>query len=659
MSKLVDDILIVGDIIEQLLERVKAVFKRCEEHEITLSNKKYQVGSEVKFAGYVVSDRGTRPDPDKAAAINQFPIPENLTDLRSFLGLANQFSDFSPDLKHAMELMKGLLKKQNAFVWNESHTVSMDAVKAIITGPQCLFHFDPKLPTTLLTDASRTGLGYVLIQTQEVPSSKPIHKLITCGSGFLSEAEGNYAVVELELLAIVWAVKNCRLYLAGAKFEIITDHQPLISIMNGRNLDAIQNARIHHLMSKLLGYSFKVSWTAGKMQYIAGALSRFPVFEAEESPDILVCALLENTKGSQNRSSSILDPALQRLISHAEADPVYQKIREAVKKHKAPQKLPTSHPAQAFQSQWDALCIVPELPNLVLHHGRIIVPEAAKKEVMQTLHVQHTGETKTLANASQLYFWKGMTKDLKLMVASCSVCVPYQPSQRLEPQVQTTASRPWEAMSVDLGYLNGTHYLVLMDRYSGWPLVQPLKKLDTRAVTSTLEDWFYDYGKPVIPQSDGGPQFRNDFTKWCEDKNIAHQLLLAYHHKSNGHAEVTVRKMKSLLAKTKDYKAFKHALREWRNTPRFDRLSPSQWLAGQCQRTEIVAAPEAYRRIIDSEIQEHEARRGQRQEQVKAQVDQASHILEPMLPGEAVLVQDPKMCRWTIEATVAQWRSVL
>ena len=149
MSKLVDDILIVGDIIEQLLERVKAVFKRCDEHEITLSNKKYQVGSEVKFAGYVVSDRGTRPDPDKAAAINQFPIPENLTDLRSFLGLANQFSDFSPDLKHAMELMKGLLKKQNAFVWNESHTVSMDAVKAIITGPQCLFHFDPKLPTTL------------------------------------------------------------------------------------------------------------------------------------------------------------------------------------------------------------------------------------------------------------------------------------------------------------------------------------------------------------------------------------------------------------------------------------------------------------------------------------------------------------------------------
>ena len=64
---------------------------------------------------YLVSDKGSKPDPEKVAAISQFTIPENLTDLRSFLGLANQFSDFSPDLRHAMEPMKGLLKKKNAF----------------------------------------------------------------------------------------------------------------------------------------------------------------------------------------------------------------------------------------------------------------------------------------------------------------------------------------------------------------------------------------------------------------------------------------------------------------------------------------------------------------------------------------------------------------
>ena len=149
------------------------------------------------------------------------------------------------------------------------------------------------MKSTLLTDASQIGLGYILIQTEDTNSSKPVHKLITCGSRFLSEAESNYAVVELELLAIQWAVQNCQLYLAGADFEIITDHQPLIGIMNGSNLDAIQNAWIHRLMSKLVEYRFKVSWTPGKTQCIADALSRSPVFEVEGTQDIVVCAALE------------------------------------------------------------------------------------------------------------------------------------------------------------------------------------------------------------------------------------------------------------------------------------------------------------------------------------------------------------------------------
>ena len=121
-----------------------------------------------------MSDKVMRPDPDKVAAISQFPIPEDLPNLRSFLGLANQFSDFSPDLRHAMEPMKGLLSKKNAFVWNAAHTASMEAIKAIITGPQCLAHFNPKLKTTLLTDASRIELGYILIQTEDTNSSKRV-----------------------------------------------------------------------------------------------------------------------------------------------------------------------------------------------------------------------------------------------------------------------------------------------------------------------------------------------------------------------------------------------------------------------------------------------------------------------------------------------------
>ena len=206
----------------------------------------------------------------------------------------------------------------------------MNAVKKIITGPQCLAHFDPKKPIVLLTDASRTGLGYILTQPDIViPSGThsvakiPKGKLITCGSRFLSEAEGNYAVVELELLAIQWAVHKCRLYVAGANFQVITDHQPLIGIMNGKNLDAMQNARIHRLMAKLrLGYTFKVLWTPGKTQCIADALSRLPVFKSEEKPDILVCTVLVG----QATTKETLDPALKKLVKYATENAEYQKV---------------------------------------------------------------------------------------------------------------------------------------------------------------------------------------------------------------------------------------------------------------------------------------------------------------------------------------------
>ena len=110
--------------------------------------------------------------------------------------------------------------------------------------------------------------------------------------------------------------------------------------------------------------------------------------------------------------------------------------------------------------------------------------------------------------------------------------------------------------------------------------------------------------------------------------------------------------MKYLLEKSKTYKIFKHALREWWNTPRYDGLSPAQWLTGHRQRSDLVAAPEAYMRVSDSKFKKHEARRGHRLKHEKNRVDQSSHTLEPFQPGEAVLVQDPKTSRWSIEATI-------
>ena len=83
----------------------------------------------------------------------------------------------------------------------------------------------------------------------------------------------------------------------------------------------------------------------------------------------------------------------------------------------------------------------------------------------------------------------------------------------------TEAIRLVEKMSVDVGQLRGTHYLVGVDRYSGYPMIKQLISLDTGAVTTTLEDWFLEHGKPVSIRSDGGPQFRGGVSDWRRQRH--------------------------------------------------------------------------------------------------------------------------------------------
>ena len=122
---------------------------------------------------------------------------------------------------------------------------------------------------------------------------------------------------------MVWAMQKARLYLARARFDVLTEHQPLVAICNGRNLDAITNTRIQCLMAKTLGYEFRVLWTPRKTHFIANnALSRAPVFMAEEEPDLLVCTVLAKDRIGQENNCT-LDPGLAKLITIAEADVKY------------------------------------------------------------------------------------------------------------------------------------------------------------------------------------------------------------------------------------------------------------------------------------------------------------------------------------------------
>jgi hypothetical protein len=167
----------------------------------------------------------------------------NIHELRSFLGLAQQLAGFIPDLAHALEPLCHLLKKEHKYGWSPDLQEAFDAVVKILTCNLVLINFDPSKPTILLTDASRLkGLGFALVHT-EVVNGKERIRLVTFGSCSLNPAKKSYAVVELEALAVKYAVEKCRYYLLGMqKFTVWSDYRPLVGIWR-KQINKIGNAR--------------------------------------------------------------------------------------------------------------------------------------------------------------------------------------------------------------------------------------------------------------------------------------------------------------------------------------------------------------------------------------------------------------------------------
>ena len=164
VQKLVDDILVEGTHYDDLLMKVEKVLKRCLDKNITISSDKIEIGESVTFAGYKVPKEGVVPKEKRIQAITDFPVPKTRKDLKSFLGLAETLAHFVPDLSQNTDPMRQLLRKNVPWLWTPDMDKAFEATKKLLTGPLVLKTFDTNKTTELITDASRVGLGFVMVQ---------------------------------------------------------------------------------------------------------------------------------------------------------------------------------------------------------------------------------------------------------------------------------------------------------------------------------------------------------------------------------------------------------------------------------------------------------------------------------------------------------------
>jgi hypothetical protein len=629
LAKIVDDLCLQAATLEELLDRLEVLFEISFTCGITLSLDKLEIGTCVKFAGFLVSDEGLKPDPAKMTSIKNFPTPTSVTGLRSFLGLANQFSPFVPDLSHCTVKIRELLKKKSAWLWLPEHDAEFRRACDILCSEHVVQPFNPVLPTRLLTDASRDGLGYALLQTDR--TGRP--RMVQCGSCSLTPAQKNYAVIELELAAVWWAADKCDYYLRGMpRFEVVTDHRPLVGLF-GKPLSSLGNARLQRLRENLAMYTFEVSWVPGKTHLIADALSRAPVFPAEPDLDIVMCARV-----------SAADPQY-KIIADA-TDAAHQLLLEAVSAGKT---LPPI--LSPFQEVFSELRVE---DGLLLVGDRLVVPRQARRAILAALHASHSGYVKTMELARQTFFWPGMANEIRQFVARCPACVGVLASQTAEPlaSMRATAEYPMQAVATDLFESASKSFLVMVDRFSGMPFVARMTSTTTDAVWKQLMTWFMDFGLPGTIRSDNGPQFRQSFGELCLAVGVAHETSSPYCPASNGLAEAAVKSMKRLLVKVGgvDNEVFRSALLEWRNTPRADGFSPAMGFFGRRLKTFL---PSALPLCFDLEAPI--AFSAARDAVDAARVSQkGGTTLRPLSEGEDVHVQDPVGKSWSFCAGVVK-----
>nr|ABA98151.1 retrotransposon protein, putative, Ty3-gypsy subclass [Oryza sativa Japonica Group] len=527
----IDDILIYSKTKEEHEEHLRLALEKLREHQLYAKFSKCEFWlSEVKFLGHVISSGGVAVDPSNVESVLSWKQPKTVSEIRSFLGLAGYYRRFIENFSKIARPMTRLLQKEVKYKWTEDCEQSFQELKKRLATAPVLILPDSRKGFQVYCDESRLGLGCVLMQEG---------KVVAYASRQLRPHENNYPTHDLELAAVVHALKIWRHYLFGNRTEMYTDHKSLKYIFTQPDL----NMRQRRWLELIKDYDMEIHYHPGKANVVADALSRKSYCNMSEGRHLPweLCQEFEKLN---------LDIVSKGFVATLEAQPtLFDQVREAQVND------PDIQEIKKNMRRGKAIGYVEDEQGTVWLGERICVPDNKElkdtimKEAHETLYSIHPGSIKMYQDLKQQFWWASMRREIEEYVALCDVC------QRVKAEHQKPAGllQPlkipeWKWEEIGMDFITGLPR-TSAGHDSIWVVVDRLTKLahfipvKTTYTGNKLAELYMArvvclHGVPKKIVSDRGSQFTSKFWQKLQvEMGTRLNFSTAYHPQTDGQTE--------------------------------------------------------------------------------------------------------------------------
>ena len=675
----VDDIIVMGDSVINLIDRLKEVFRMLDKFNLRVNGKKCSwFRKEMKFLGHIVSFDGVRVDQEKVAAVKDWPRPNCANALRSFLGLATYYRRFVKGFADIARPLHQLTRQGTRFIWGERAELSFLKLKEVLSDTPVLEHPVAGQEFWLDVDASGSGIGAVL--SQQVDGAE---KVVEFYSRSLSEAERNYCITRLELLGLVSAVKHLHHYLCGVRVKVRTDHSSLTWLKSFRRVEG----QLARWMEVLALYDLEIVHRPGRIHSNADALSRKLCgkgcqFCQERRKVGEVAAMRVSVEAvdwkKEQHSDSDINIVKTWLVTGFR--PQWEQVSGG------------SNLLRALWSQFESLVVEENLLKRKvtvdeMEVKQIVVPGNLTDQVIDLFHGErnHLGVTRVWTQIKQQFYWPGWRNQTLRRIHSCLTCLKVNGphSRSKQPYKSYLVGSPWQRLAMDFfGPLPVTargekFVLVIMDYFTKWVECYPVGNTEAVTVANVLmQEVIPRYGIPTEIHTDQGRAFESVLLKQLFERlGINKTRTMPYRPQSDGMAENFMRTLKGHMIRLLEGhqrnwpETIPWLLMHFRSSPQTTTgISPAKAFLGReivVPRDLILGTPEVHRSgLLDYVVRQerglervhHVVRHRIQNVHKSGRYEGRVPRVMKLSPGEQVLVFDPSRRKGISTKLFGRWK---